>query len=341
VSFDLAGTTGTFRTGALPADLQDAVVEVTGEAFGFDAILQPLACAETWLTLIDREGRIVWYEPSPGFASWHDGYAWSADDRSVLSTGPDEMVEIHVSGEQLLRLVAGSDFEGTLHHDVARWNGFTYLLFDEVFLGTFVDGVLVFDGEVEVGRFFLADHYAVATDGRLDWSHANGIRPNESGQIAMSLSALDTVVLLDGDPSSSTFLAPLWTAVGSSDGLPDADYVAPAGVGEGFSGQHEASYDGTSLWLFDNMGEPRSRGLRLALDATAGTVSVDRAWPLSVTCPVQGGTTPVEGGVLVTCAPSATILLFPEASGEAAWTLTSGCTSSTSVTTHAVPVEIR
>ncbi len=340
VAYELAGVTGTFRTGTLPGDLLDAVIQVTGEAFGFDAILQPLACAETWFVLIDPAGQIVWYEPSAGFASWHDGYAWSAADRSVLSTGPDEMVETHVSGEQRLRLVSGHDFEGTLHHDVARWNGFTYLLFDELLLGKLVDGFLVFDGEVEVGRFFLGDHYAVASQGRLDWSHANGIRPNTAGQIAMSLAALDTVVLVDGDPGSPSFLDPLWTAIGSANGLPDPDYVAPPEADEGFAGQHEASYDGTSLWLFDNLSEPRSRGLKLALDEAPGTVTVDRSWPLTVSCPVQGGTTPVDGGVLVTCAGGATITLFPEDSGEAVWTLTSGCTSTIDVTTHAVPVWI-
>jgi len=340
VAFELAGKTGTFRTGALIDDLANAVIEVTGEAFGFDAILQPLACEQTWFVLIDPEGRIVWYEPSPGFASWHDGYSWSAADRSVLSTGPDEMVEIDVSGEQRLQLLAGFDFEGTLHHDVARWNGFTYLLFEELFLGKLVDGFLVFDGDMEVGRFFLGDHYSVEPQGRLDWSHANGIRPNEAGQIAMSLMALDTVVLVDGDPASPSFLQPLWTAVGSTEGLPYPDYVAPPEQDEGFVGQHEASYDGTSLWLFDNLSEPWSRGLRLALDDAAGTVTVDRSWPLTVSCPVQGGTTPVDGGVLVTCARGATITLFPEDSGEAVWTLAPGCTATTDVTTHAVPVWI-
>ena len=49
---------------------------------------------------------------------------------------------------------------------------------------------------------------------------------------------------------------------------------------------------------------------------------------------------PVDGGVLVTCAPAADVRLFADGATEPAWTLTARCTSDVDVITHAVPVAI-
>ena len=48
----------------------------------------------------------------------------------------------------------------------------------------------------------------------------------------------------------------------------------------------------------------------------------------------------MDGGVLVTCAPTATVTLFPDDSSTPAWTLTSACSSSVDTMTRAVPVQI-
>jgi hypothetical protein len=333
------GLTDSFTTGPLPDDLLGASFTISGEAFGFDTLLMPLACAtDTWFVLVDPTGRVVWYTPSPGFAGWQDGYTWSPADRTLLSIGDGAFVETDRTGAEILRLGPWIGDE-QLHHDVARWNGFTYLLFEERVGSVFVDGFEVFEGTSNVGRFFLGDVFTVGA-GTADWSHANSLHPNTRGEIAMSLGELDSVVLVDGDPASPGFLDVLWVASGATNPELPADYVPPAGAGEGFAYQHGASTDGDEVWLLDNRSQPTSRALRLTLDDAAGTIAVDREWPLGVSCTVQGGAIPVEGGVVVTCAPAARIDLFREDSATPSWSMTVTCGTGVDVLTRAIPVAI-
>ncbi len=339
---------GTVTTGSLPRAFDAADIRVTGAAWGFDAVLVPLSCdVQRYWTMIEPDGDIVWYLANDVWNSNLRGYEWSQASRSVLSAHDRTLVEQHVSGQELLRLEQGMHFDHDLHHDIARWGDLTYTLYERRVGTVDVDGVYVFDGTTLIGDFRLDDWFTVSGPGGLfnDWSHANGLKVTDAGELVMSLYEFDTVVGIDGDPGSPTFLDKTWHAVGSPAGLPDADYAPLDGPLEGFSGQHNASRHGDALWLFDNDGAGSgSRAARFLLDAGAGTVALDAAWDLGLACPIQGGAVPLDGGgVLATCTSTADVMAFQEGATTPAWTLQASCSggSFSLPPNRAIPVFIR
>ncbi len=341
--WQIGGVSGQITTGPLPAQLAGAEVVVDGDpgALGFDAILQPLACADMWMVMLDPDGDVVWYEPNDVYATRRDGYEWVQADRAVLSIGAGQLVETHVSGEERLRLQRDVHFDGDLHHDITRWGPYTYALFEERVGSLNVDGIYVFEGLIQRGRFFLGDHYPIPGTGMGDWSHANGLNATADGKLVMSLHTFSDVMLVDGDPASPTYLEIGWVASGTPDGLPDPTYVPAAGPREGFEGQHNAQIVDGTLWLFDNAGiDLRSRGARYGLDDAAGEVVLDAEWELGGGCPIQGGAIPVDGGVIVSCSSTAVVSAFEEAGASPIWTLQATCSSPTDTLIRGIPVTI-
>ncbi len=330
-TWTIGSHSGTVHTDVLPEVLRMASIQTTGDPFGFDAVLQPLDCdGQVFHTLIDGDGDIVWYLPIDLFKSQLDGYEWSQADRSVLTVGRATFVEQHVGGTETMRLQRGVDFTGDLHHDAARWGEFTYLLHETHGPGLDVDGVHVFDGSgALVGTFHLDDHYDTSVGGGFfgDWAHSNGVNVTAGGEVVMSLLNFDTVLGIDGDPASPTFLDLTWSAVGGPDGLPNPVYSWVPGPTEGFDGQHNASLLGDSLYLFDNGSQDDSRALRMELDSAAGTVTVAEAWSVGSYCPVQGGAVPIDGGVLATCPESRDVLAFRDGATTPEFTLHAECDS--------------
>ena len=326
-TWDVAGTTGSVTTGSLPSALQGATVRVSGTPQGFDAVLMPMNCSGTYLTIIDGDGDIVWYHQTSLYQNGMDAYEWSQADRSLLLGKGGNAEEVHVSGEVL---TSWSGYAGDVHHDMARWGQYTYLLHDYTFNNLVVDGVHVYDGTTLVGTFNLEDHYTVEGGGGggplgNDWSHGNGINPTEDGLIVLSMRTHDSVLAFDGDPSSPTFLDIVWVADGSGQAsLPDADYAAS---GEGFGDQHNASLVDGFLWLFDNVGANfESRAAKYSLDDTTGGITMEEAWPVGAMCNIEGGAVPLDhGGVLATCATNRDILEFETGSTQSVFTLNAGC----------------
>ena len=323
---------GVVTTGSLPADLAGANVTTTGTAFGFDAVLQPLDCNQAdYFVMIDGEGRIVWYEANDVFyVGSMNGYDWSAEAQSVMSLNSDVFVEQHISGAEVLRIQRGVDFDGAheLHHDTSAWGSLRYLLFERVVGNVNVDGIEVFDGSSHVGTWFMEDDFKVSGGGGSgnDWGHANGLNVSDQGEIILSILNFDAVVAVDGDPASATFLQTVWHAAGSAaSGLPDPDYLPVVGPGEGFDGQHNAGRYGDDLWVFDNLSAGDSRAIRMTMDHQAGTLALDAEWSLGQTCRIQGGSLPIDGGVLATCANSGEVFAFEEGQATAAWTLEATC----------------
>jgi len=317
---------GTVTTGPIPQLLADADITVTGTPNGFDAALTVLTCnGQRFFTMIEGDGDIVWFHRDDVWGSNWQGYDWSQADRSLLTQSSSTLVETGVGGAELLR-ITGTSFSGSLHHDVARWNQYTYSIFSRS-TNVNVDGIFVFEGTKLLGEFFLGDHYDT-TGGFGDWSHANGLNATEDGQLIFSLLNFDAVLSIDGDPASPKFLQINWLAAGNppSD-LPNPDYVAVAGPLEGFSGQHNPHVVGDKLWVFDNAGVGGgSRALRTTLDAKAGTITHDASWNLGVTCPIQSGAVPLEGGgVLASCQSNGRAAAFEEGNPSAVWSLDADC----------------
>ncbi len=347
-TWSVAGIEGSLQTGALPADLEATEIEVSGQPEGFDAVLQTLFCEGDdelvgYFAMIDGDGDIVWFETNPLPYANSFGYEWSAADHSLLSTNGAVFVELGISGEELLRLERGIDFEHKLHHDVARWGPYTYLLQEHPVGSLSVDGVYVFEGETLLGTIDLEDHFTIGGDGHNgDWAHANGLNATDSGELVMSLLVFDSVLGIDGDPASPGFLGLSWVASGSPAGLSDADYRPPPGAEQGFSGQHNASRRGDELWVFDNTGDgARSRALRMRMDHAAGELPLDAAWYLPRRCNIHGGAIPIEGGVLASCATTGDVFAFAEGSDEPQWWMRADCggdTGSAISITRGIPV---
>lgn len=327
-TWSIGGFVGEVTTGALPQTLIDADIAVTGAAWGFDAVLYPLRCpGADYFTMIDGSGRIVWYEANEVYFNGSmTGYDWNQPTHTVLSANIRRFQEQHVSGEILLDLERGVDFDGDLHHDVDRWGDLRYLLYEYPVGSLFVDGVHIFDGEKLLATFVLADHYTIPSMGSGDWSHGNALKVTDDGEVVLSIHSFSSVLAFDGDPSSPTFLDVTWVANGLPAGLPDPDYVAAAGATEGFDSQHNTSRVGDELWLFDNKSQATSRALRLKMDDGAGTVAVTGSWSFDQVCNNQGGSIPLDGGgVLASCANSGQVWAFAEGATTPDWTLQASC----------------
>ncbi|MBX2801313.1 MAG: hypothetical protein KTR31_26785 [Myxococcales bacterium] len=345
-TWTIGSFTGTLSTGALPSDLADATIEVTGAPPAIDAVLRPVDCGLTeYFVMIDGQGRIVWYQPDDVFYRNNmNGYEWSQASRSVMSVGQDRFVEQHVSGAQLLSLERGVDFDGTLHHDATRWGEYRYLLFERPVGSVNVDGIHVFDGTTLVDTFYLEDHFTPGTGGG-DWGHGNGLNATEDGDLILSLLTFDAVLQIDGDPASPTFLEIDWHGAGSADeGLPGASVFPAAGKGNTFNAQHNISRVGDDLWVFDNTGDGRrSRAIRQHLDLAKGTLTTTGEWWFDERCRNQGGALPLPGGgTLATCANRGQVWSFDEGGTRPRWTLDASCGGETGFLniTRAIPVWI-
>ncbi|MEQ1569766.1 MAG: hypothetical protein ABMA64_29290 [Myxococcota bacterium] len=337
-----AGTTrGSVTTGPLPLELAGLEVGVSGTLFGADAVLVYVDCG--WFVMIDGEGRVIWGAPTTTYNTFSDAMRWAPGERSVIAVrdatmSPDSslVVETHVSGAELLRLFP-QQFTNELTHDVDRWNGYTYLLGEQAGIG----GFEVFDGTTRLGAWSLLDTFAGVE--ALETAHVNGLTVSEAGEVVISVFGFDSVVAVDGDPASPTFLQHRWTAAGAPGGgrdLPYPDYVVQ---GTAFEQQHNASRHGDDLWVFDNRSQGAARALRMAMDPTSGTLTETGSWSTGRTCYNQGGALPIEGGALVTCANTAEVFAFREGATEADWTMHASCDGPVAfaVSTRAYPVTVR
>ncbi len=317
------GVTGEFTTGDLPADLEDADVTVTGALFGLDAVLIYLKC--DYFVMVDSDGVIVWYVPTTLYDGLPDGMRWSQASKtliavtdSTMSFDTSELGEVDLEWNQVTHLTP-ADFDLDLTHDVDRWGDYLYLLGEN---GSGVGGFEVFEGTTKIGQWLLSDGFP--TTPNLGTAHVNGLSVSDDGLAIVSSFTFSDVMAVDADPSSSTFLQMKWHASGGLGTLPTPTYV-PAGP-DGFRNQHNASlHDGDELWVFDNESQPTSRAVRLQLDAASGTYSELDAWSTGEHCPNQGGSQPVDGGALVTCANTDRVSEFRDGATTPDWTLYATC----------------
>ncbi len=324
------GVFGRARTGDLPQELRNASIRVSGTLFGADAALVYVKCG--YFVMIDGEGRIVWYLPTDVYSRFTDGMRWSQADRSLLalkdsamSAGPSEVLESHVSGRELLHLTP-AELDLRLTHDLDRWNGYTYVLGEAP---SMMGGFEVFQGTTKLGQWMLTDGFPSVPEPGLQLAHVNGLSVSEDGQVLVTVHGADTVVSVDGDPSSPTFLQMSWHATGNPDGvneLPNPDYAPAAGTL--FYGPHNGNLNDGELWVFDNLSQAGARAVRMAMDSKTGELTELEAWSTGYSpdrCANQGGALPIPGGALVTCANEDVVQAFRHGASVPDWTLTATC----------------
>lgn len=318
---------GEVSTGSVPDPLASADVQVSGELWDADAVLLPLPCGEgNYFVMYDGQGELIWYQRLDE-SDASAGYTWDPSGPSVLASTGNQLIEVDVYGRTLLHLYAGRELLGSPHHDVGRWQGYTYAL--TLFQredGVHVDRVEVLDGREPIAQFAYDDLYELDPEGATGaWTHANAINLSAEGQIVLSALSFDHVLALDGDPASPTFLEAQWSAAPDTVLDPDPTFV-PEDDMIPWDRQHATARYGDELWLFDNRGDPAaSRGLRMAMDEAAGELQLLDAWSMGQVCPAHGGAFPLDGGGLITCGSFGDIWAFRHGETEPSWRLNAWC----------------
>ncbi len=342
------------RTGALPA-VADVVVQTEGTSsaalFGSTSPC-PGGAGIVW-DPATRE--VVWYQPfGGGPGGFLEGVSFS-DEGTVLGLSAGAVTEVDLAGDRVRLLRQGLELPLRAHHDVFRRAGLTYVLFQEVLPpdDVWIDGFYVFDAGGLLWEWHLADVVPPPQpQGRFgtDWSHANAVWADASGDVYVSFRHLSAVVKVEGDPADPAFGEIRWRLAGTADSPLGTDLSLDTGAGlPGFEQQHNAHVldDGT-LTLFDNrQGLERSRILDLAVDEAAGTATAVRWWDVPGElsgpghCDFQGSAwRTAAGNPVATCAPFRTGTEYDAVTGEVVWTGTLTCaTGSGTYVPRFVPLE--
>lgn len=310
---------GQLTTGPIPDLLSGLNVTTTGELFGIDGVLVYTSCG--MFVIVDGEGELIGGLYTEVYDAFTDGMMWSQPDRSLIVTndatmtpGPSEYQELAIWGDELGHMVPG-EFALDLTHDVGRWGPYTYLLGAQ---GS-AEGFEVMQGTTSLGIWLMPDAFPGVTN-----THLNGLFVSDQGEVILSDRNYSSVVAVDGDPASASFLQLNWHAEGELGvGYGDADYRPPGGVL--FDQQHNASRHGDELWVFDNLSQPEPRALRMAMDHANGLVTEIESWTVPGFCPNQGGAMKIDEGVLATCGNTGDVLQFREGESTAAWTMSAFC----------------
>lgn len=109
-------------------------------------------CDDRYLLIVDAVREVVWYQeidsPAGGAGGNVSGFNGTTDNSVVVLVGSD-ILEYHMSGLELNRILRGTHFDEPLHHDVYKHAGYIYALDHSSYgLGegeAVVDGSYIFD----------------------------------------------------------------------------------------------------------------------------------------------------------------------------------------------------
>lgn len=345
-----ASVQGELVTGALPPEFEALTIKTEETAASdVDAVLIAPACPGGLFVMLDRFGRIIWYQRQvdldPEMLGSINVATWTEDRTIVAVIGRTHLLEFDLTGQILMRSRRGEDFDGYLHHDVFKRNGYIYALsayaedIDDLTL--VVDGVYVFDQAgtvvdeislaglwpVVVQPLMVGGYWGSLFADAVDFTHVNSVYVEPGGDVWLSFRHLHAFAMFRGGPGQPGFGELLWSAVGNQDSaiLGAADFTAEGT--EQFEGQHDVhpTEDGTIL-LLDNQLAPGSfaRGARYSLDKVEGTLSLVERWNLGMWCPIQGSIRELPGGhVLLSCATAGRMREY--AGGALVWETSALC----------------
>lgn len=237
-------------------------------------------------------GELVWYQEidPDGQLGLMDMIRFT-DDHTVLGEAQTSIVEVDLAGNELLRLDRGIAYDEWFHHDIYKWSGNYYLLYQSIGLGVILDSLVVLDpaGNV-VARWIAAQHLQIPDDAYGDWMHTNTVYVDDSGDIYLSLRTQSTVLKLVGDIAHPDFGDVIWILAGGEPaGLGSTIDIDWTGIPEPaeFQEQHNVHVrrDGR-LMLLDN---DNGRALILTMEPLTDTATVDAAYPtVELQCGPQG-----------------------------------------------------
>ena len=334
------GRSGTLTTGSVP-DAVRPKVSVSGVLSTGPVGFRSPCPGDTRVWAIDQDGAIIGFQdlaagldPAPVKI---EAVSWTEDETWLAILDNDVVVEWTATGDR--RLLNTTGWAGTLHHDITRRDGRTWVLFttpSEEEPSFLRDGFHVLDSEGAIeATWFLTDHLTPlpgTSSGPApeDWSHANALWVDSDGLGLLSLRHLSAILGVVVDPDRPDFGAVQWSLVGDPESplMGEVPLTSSVPGATTFVRQHDPRVvaDGTLL-LFDNRLEPTesSRVLRLATDLPSEATIID-AWQLDEHCRFQGGAWLTnDGHPVATCAPSATATELDAASGAWRGTISVEC----------------
>jgi hypothetical protein len=365
-------TVGVIHVDALPVELLDLTMTLNAPdpaKVGVDAIVFQTGCPAGHTVMVDRFGRVIWYQDVEKVVGAEVGFvnAFTFTDAQtvLLEVGKSVWIEYDLDGNLLRQGFLGSDFDDLVHHDLFEKDGIVYAIHSHTAtkLGaeTIIDGIYAFDAYGQViddftnedlypyasSPWMIGGYWAGAFPGAIDFSHTNSVWVDDAGDLLVSFRHLHAFAKFQGGPGTDGYGTLLWTAVGSDQSViwPESDFTL-AGVDPTFSGQHDVhqSADGTLL-LLDN-GLPTdgpTRAVRYDLDEAAHTLTEIDSWSLGLTCPVQGSVRDLPNGdVLAVCAIYGDAKeLQPQSDDVPVWEVTAKCKGVTSMNmVRAIPVDL-
>jgi hypothetical protein len=357
VEHPASATSGVLHSGDVPSTIGPMTVAVTSTgAHGDEPIVFNYGCLglQESLVAIDRDGNVRWYQELPGtqgeplVPASVRGLNVTADQTVLAVLDRSGLAEFTIDGQMPLYLQQGVAFEQPVHHDVNRWNGYTYALFSEEVevdgVEYVMDGFYVFDSAgAQVAEWHEKDHVTPAEGGfagglywgdiypgAVDWAHTNALAIEPDGHVTVSLRFQNALLHVDGDPQSPDFGALEWILVGD---VPDSTLVSTipvtssTGIDDlGFAQQHDLAAVGDGVFtLWDNGVDPEAGSRAMKMTFAYGQMDIVQDWLPGAFCPGQGSATVLPNGdALVDCAPADTFIeVAPD--GTAVWSARLGC----------------
>jgi hypothetical protein len=285
----------TIQGGVPPASVRSSLT-VTGTS-SVAMLGTHLPCNDSAIAVIYSTvtGRLLWYQSldMDGQLGFLDMIQFT-EDHTVLGETGDSVVEVDLTGRDVIRLENSVDYDLTLHHDIFKRDGQYYLLFQDATdpLPAVLDGFLVLDSTgVEIARWRSFENLDVPQTAQGDWMHTNTIFVDLTGDVYLSLLSSNSILKIEGDTTSPEFGNLLWVMQGDQ-GFASLgqDFVmdwSQIPGDDAFGGQHSAlvRYDGR-LMLLDNQS---GRGMTLTVDEANLTATADEVYEtVESTCGPQG-----------------------------------------------------
>jgi hypothetical protein len=273
--YRIAGTneTGSFATGALPADLASLHFTPSGTP-SIPLVLVHVYNPDGFrgYVIVDGSGHIVWYWRTAGLPF---GATRRVNGNFVFMDGQRGLVEVGVDGV-VVRELAQDTAARELHHDVITTpvNTLLFLAFDRrTHEGAPLKGEAIWEWRPETGtttrRWTSWDFFSPELDRGprfgLEWMHANSLSIGPRGNTVMSVHYFNQIVSISPD----------WQRLEWR--LGGVNATTTVNPGDAFSGQHTAGeLSPNRVILFDNNldSADASRALEFELSGTATAVRV-------------------------------------------------------------------
>ena len=339
---------GGFETGAIPPEVptyaqQVHLREVTDgfyqsvvhRGFTLSSWVGPVVAERTHtaLTILDEEGRVVWYELVPTDAPWRPSrFGWTARGALLVTRNQGEVAEMLPDG-RILRAMAATEWL-PLHHEVFETpDGKVVALatvertVDLSGLGGAVDARVVGDGIVVLGAdgqaawewstFDVLDpaeepYTSSGYDGSVRWLKARALTTGWDGSYLVGLDLAGAILKVDAQTGEIR-----WRLGGARSDFTMSEaavFLRP---------HHLTALPNRHLLMFDEGAADRPSGRVLELIVDEGTMTADVAWKYALPQSLYGGraggaTRLANGNTLVVSGESPAILEVTR-QGEVVW----------------------